>query len=56
MAAIAIGIVLAAISALGDQLGGEEGFGWKQILGVTVGGAAVLLGLVVLAIRSRSDP
>ena len=49
---VAIGVVLAVISALGDQLGGEEGFGWKQILGVAVGGAAVLFGLVIAGIRS----
>ena len=46
------GAALAIVSALGDQLGGEQGFGWKQILGVAVGGAAVLLGLVIVGVRS----
>ena len=45
------GAALAVVSALGDQLGGAGGFGWKQILGVAVGGAAVLLGLVIVGVR-----
>ena len=50
---VLIGGVGAAIAALADPLGlainAPHHFGWLQIVGVIVGGAVVLLGLVIAA-------
>ena len=49
----ALGAILVVISAFAEPMGiGDgDGFGWKQTTGVVVGGAAVVLGLL-LARRS----
>jgi hypothetical protein len=46
---VALGAVLVAISALADPLGLGEGggVGWKQITGVVVGAAVLLVGLAL---------
>jgi hypothetical protein len=43
---IAGGAVLVALSALSDVIGigADEGFGWKQLLGISVGVAAIVVG------------
>ena len=45
---LVVGVLLALISAFADQLGvgGMPGFGWKQTLGLAVGLALVVIGLV----------
>ena len=57
VALIAVGIAVALVSALADVLFGdatEGGFGWKQVTGVVVGVAAVILGAVVTARDRRA--
>ena len=46
----ALGAVLVAVSALADPLGLGEGggVGWKQITGIVVGAAVVLVGVVLV--------
>jgi hypothetical protein len=51
---LVIGVVLLLISATADSLGvgGAPGIGWKQVAGVLLGVAFVVLGVV----RLRSRP
>lgn len=50
---VALGVALAVVSGLADVIGlsgsegAEEGFGWKQIVGVAVGAIAAAIGLLV---------
>jgi hypothetical protein len=48
---IAAGLVLGLLSALADPLGvgGESGFGWKQIVGVAAGGVLLAAGALLWA-------
>ena len=48
-ALVALGVVFACVSALADPLGIGEGggVGWKQITGVVVGAAVLLVGLAL---------
>jgi hypothetical protein len=50
----AVGAIVLAVSALADPLGigGADGFGWKQIVGMIVGAGVAILG-VALAARAR---
>ncbi|MCA1708947.1 MAG: hypothetical protein LC808_38995 [Actinobacteria bacterium] len=49
IALVALGLVLAAIFLLANLFAfSTGGFGWKQILGVIVGVAAVVAGVVLL--------
>ena len=45
---LVVGVLLAVISTFADQLGvgAMPGFGWKQTLGLAVGLALVVIGLV----------
>jgi hypothetical protein len=56
----ALGIALAAISALANQLEiGKHGFGWKQITGIIVGVVIAIAGAAVAAApraRRRQRP
>ena len=53
---IGAGIVLGLLSALANPLGiGAEGFGWKQIVGVIVGAAALLVGALVARRNSHGS-
>ena len=56
-ALVAIGIILAAIAGLADQIGigDEEAFGWQQIGGVVVGLAIAIAGLVMTRLRNKSS-
>ena len=50
----ALGVALAAVSALADPLGiGVAGFGWKQITGTVVGVAAAIVGAWLAATARR---
>lgn len=50
----AVGIALAIVSALADQLDvGKHGFGWKQTVGVIAGVVLALAGAAFVALRSR---
>ena len=54
---IALGVVLAIVSALADVLFGEAtvgGFGWKQITGVVVAVAALVAGVALMARDRRT--
>lgn len=51
IAFIAIGVILAAVSALADQIGvgaPTSTFGWKQLLGLVVGVVLVIAGIILL--------
>jgi hypothetical protein len=52
---IAAGALVGLGSALADPLGigSETGFGWKQIVGVVVGAAAIVVGAFLTARRGR---
>ena len=51
----ALGVVLAVISALADQIDiGTGGFGWKQITGVIVGAGVALVGAGLVVRRPRA--
>jgi len=53
---IGAGLVLGLLSALANPLGiGVYGFGWKQIVGVIVGAAALLAGAWVAGRNSRAS-
>jgi hypothetical protein len=57
IALIALGVVLAIVSALANVLFGEAaagGFGWKQITGVVVGVAALVAGVALMARDRRT--
>jgi peptidoglycan/LPS O-acetylase OafA/YrhL len=56
-ALVALGAVLAALSALADALGyGDDGgFGWKQTTGVVVGAAVIVVGVALVYARRRRD-
>jgi len=48
---IVLGVVLAAASALADQIGvgaSTSSFGWKQLLGLVVGIVLVIAGIILL--------
>ena len=51
----AIGIVVLAVAALADQFGiGEsDKFGWKQIVGVVVGVAIVVFGIIIATLAEK---
>ncbi len=44
---IVVGLAALLISALADPIGigGQSGFGWKQVVGVIVGGIVAIVGL-----------
>ncbi len=46
---IGIGIIVLLISMLADSIGigGYQGFGWKQAIGLTLGIGIVITGLVI---------
>ena len=51
IAFIIIGVILAAASALADQIGigaPTSSFGWKQLLGLVVGIVLVIAGIILL--------
>ena len=50
---LALGAVLLALSALADPIGIGEGggVGWKQIVGIVIGAAAIVLGAVWMRAR-----
>ncbi len=51
IAFIAIGVILAAVAALADQIGvgaPTSSFGWKQLLGLVVGIILVVAGIILL--------
>jgi hypothetical protein len=51
IAFIVIGVILAAISALADQIGlgaPTSSFGWKQLLGLVLGIILVVAGIILL--------
>ena len=51
IAFIAIGVILAAVSALADQVGvgaPTSTFGWKQLLGLVLGIVLVVAGIILL--------
>jgi uncharacterized membrane protein len=50
IAFIAVGVILAAVSALADVFLGARGtvFGWKQLLGLVVGIVLVVAGIILL--------
>jgi hypothetical protein len=52
-----LGVALAVISALADQIGdiGMGGFGWKQITGVIVGAGVALVGAGLVVSGSRGS-
>lgn len=50
-----LGIVIAAVSALVDELGfGTGGFGWKQTVGTAVGVGVAILGAAISATAMRA--
>ncbi|MGE3798214.1 MAG: hypothetical protein AB7G88_10245 [Thermomicrobiales bacterium] len=58
VAAIILGILLAVMSLLADEIGvsgGGEGLGWKQLIGAIVGLVIALAGVTFLW-RSPSAP
>ena len=58
VAAIILGVLLAVMSLLADEIGvsgGGEGIGWKQLIGAIVGMVIALAG-VTLLVRPRSLP
>jgi hypothetical protein len=58
IALIVLGIVLAAVSGLADTVGvgDDRGFHYRQGIGVGVGAALVVAGVVVGVRRSRQAP
>ncbi len=57
LALIGVGLALIALSMAADALdiGGGEGFGYQQLIGVIVG-LALILGAVALLTRAASTP
>jgi hypothetical protein len=55
-ALVALGVALAALSALADPLaiGEGGGIGYKQVTGMVVGGALIAAGVVLLVIARPS--
>lgn len=56
VAAIILGVSLAAVSLLADEIGlsgGGEGVGWKQLIGAIAGIVLALTGVAVLIRPSR---
>jgi predicted MFS family arabinose efflux permease len=55
---ILLGIALAAVSGLADTvgLGDDQGFHYRQAIGVGVGAVLVVAGVVVALRRSRRGP
>jgi hypothetical protein len=53
---VVIGLIVLALSALADPIGVGEGggFGWKQAVGLVVGGLAAAAGLIMLW-RQRTE-
>lgn len=54
---LVLGVVAIILSALADPLGlgSGGGFGWKQIVGVIVGGLVLIVGAIVFS-RARRIP
>lgn len=52
-----VGLALVALSILADTLGvgGQEGFGWKQVAGVIVGGVSFIVGLAQVTRKGSTD-
>lgn len=51
---VAAGAVVLGFSALADVIGiADDGFGWKQFLGVTFGVVAIIGGLALVYLRRR---
>jgi hypothetical protein len=51
---LALGALLLVLSALADPIGIGEGggIGWKQILGMVVGAAAIVIGALLMRAKS----
>ena len=51
----AIGIVVLAVAALADHIGigDSDEFGWKQIVGVVVGVAIVVFGIIIATLAEK---
>jgi predicted MFS family arabinose efflux permease len=56
-ALIALGLILAVVFALADQIGiGDgEGFGWRQLTGVIVGLLVAVAGYLTMRTATTSD-
>jgi predicted MFS family arabinose efflux permease len=57
-ALIVLGLALAAVSGFADTvgIGDDEGFHYRQAIGVGVGAALVVAGIVLAVRRSREQP
>jgi uncharacterized membrane protein len=58
-AVLGLGVVLVALSVFADQigLGSDNGLGWKQVVGIVVGGIVAALGAARLFfMRSANEP
>jgi hypothetical protein len=58
-AVLALGVVVVAISVFADQigLGNDNGLGWKQVVGIVVGGIIVAVsGARLFLTRSANEP
>ena len=55
---IVLGVAIAAVSGLADTVGvgDDQGFHYRQAIGVGVGAVLVVAGVVVGLRRSRSEP
>ena len=53
---IVVGLAVLLISAFADPvgIGGQPGFGWKQVVGVIIGGILMIVGLTQ-ATRKASE-
>lgn len=55
----AIGVVVVIVAAFADPLGiggADETFGWKQVVGVTVGAVVVVAGIVIALTGRKAAP
>ena len=54
---IVVGLAALLISALADPIGigGNPGFGWKQVVGVIVGGILMIVGLTQVTKEDSAD-
>ena len=52
-----VGVALLVLSALADPIGigGGDDFGWKQMIGVAIGAAAIVVGLALLVRRDQEE-
>jgi uncharacterized membrane protein len=58
-AVLVLGVVLVALSVFADQigLGNDNGLGWKQVVGIVVGGVLVAVGAARLFFtRPANEP